>query len=77
MKRFAILSLACCLVCFWGASALAITPEAQPKVITSASKNLVEIGLSYSGDKNFLLRGQSGARGRSGHQAHRRKRRSH
>jgi uncharacterized protein (TIGR02186 family) len=55
MKRLAILSLACCLVCFWGASALAITPEAQPKVITSASKNVVEIGLTYSGDKIFFF----------------------
>ena len=55
MKRLVILSLACCLVCFWGASALAITPEAQPKVITSASKNVVEIGLSYSGDKIFFF----------------------
>ena len=55
MKRLLILSLACCLVCFWGASALAITPEAQPKVITSASKNVVEIGLSYSGDKIFFF----------------------
>ena len=55
MKRIAILSLACCLVCFWGAVALAITPEAQPKVITSASKNIVEIGLSYSGDKIFFF----------------------
>ncbi len=55
MKRLAILSLACCLVCFWGALALAATPEAQPKVITSASKNVVEIGLSYSGDKIFFF----------------------
>jgi hypothetical protein len=55
MKRLSILCLACCLVCFWGASALAVTPEAQPKVITSASKNVVEIGLSYSGDKIFFF----------------------
>ena len=55
MKRLLILCLACCLVCFWGASALAITPEAQPKVITSASKNVVEIGLTYSGDKIFFF----------------------
>jgi uncharacterized protein (TIGR02186 family) len=55
MKRLLILSLACCLVCFWGASALALTPEEQPKVITSASKNVVEIGLSYSGDKIFFF----------------------
>jgi uncharacterized protein (TIGR02186 family) len=55
MKRLLILCLACCLVCFWGASAQAINPEAQPKVITSASKNVVEIGLSYSGDKIFFF----------------------
>ena len=55
MKRLAILSLACCLVCFAAAVALAITPEAQPKVITSASKNVVEIGLSYSGDRIFFF----------------------
>src|SRR3989339_1546669 len=55
MKRLSILCLACCLVCFWGASALAVSPEAQQKVITSASKNIVEIGLSYSGDKIFFF----------------------
>jgi uncharacterized protein (TIGR02186 family) len=55
MKRLAILSLAGCLVCSWGALALAVTPEAKPKVITSASKNVVEIGLSYSGDKIFFF----------------------
>jgi uncharacterized protein (TIGR02186 family) len=55
MKRLSILCLACCLICFWGASALAVSPEAQPKVITSASKNVVEIGLSYSGDKIFFF----------------------
>jgi len=55
MKRTLNLLLACCLVCCWGASALAVTPEAQPKVITSASKNVVEIGLSYSGDKIFFF----------------------
>jgi uncharacterized protein (TIGR02186 family) len=55
MKRLAIFSLTCCLICLWGAVALAITPETQPKVITSASKNVVEIGLSYSGDKIFFF----------------------
>jgi uncharacterized protein (TIGR02186 family) len=29
----------------------ALTPEAQQKVVTAASKNLVEIGLSYHGDE--------------------------
>ena len=38
-----------------GGAALAVTPEGQPKVITSASKNVVEIGLSYSGDKIFFF----------------------
>jgi uncharacterized protein (TIGR02186 family) len=55
MQRTLTLLLACCLVCFWGASALGDTPEGQPKVITSASKNVVEIGLSYSGDKIFFF----------------------
>ena len=55
MKRISILSLACCLVCFWGALALAVTPEAQQKVVTSASKNVVEIGLSYHGDQIFFF----------------------
>ena len=55
MRRLLILSLAWRLVCFWGAPILAVTPEAQPKVITSASKNLVEIGLSYAGDKIFFF----------------------
>lgn len=55
MKRLLILSLACCVVCFWGAPVLGVTPEDQPKVITSASKNVVEIGLSYSGDKIFFF----------------------
>ena len=55
MRRLLILSLTCSLVCCWGASALAITPEAQQKIITSASKNVVEIGLTYSGDKIYFF----------------------
>jgi uncharacterized protein (TIGR02186 family) len=55
MKRIVTLCMAGCLVCFWVASAPAITPEDQQKVITSASKNVVEIGLSYSGDKIFFF----------------------
>jgi len=31
--------------------ALAVTPEGQEKVVTAASKNLIEIGLSYQGDQ--------------------------
>jgi uncharacterized protein (TIGR02186 family) len=55
MKRLLILLLACCLGCLWGASVLAITPEAQQKVVTAASKNVVEIGLSYHGDQIFFF----------------------
>jgi uncharacterized protein (TIGR02186 family) len=55
MKRTLILLLGCCLGCLWGASALAITPEAQQKVVTAASKNVVEIGLSYRGDRIYFF----------------------
>jgi uncharacterized protein (TIGR02186 family) len=55
MKRFVTLILACSLGCGWGASALALTPEAQEKVLTAASKNVVEIGLSYRGDRIFFF----------------------
>jgi uncharacterized protein (TIGR02186 family) len=51
MKRFLILALVCCLGCLWGTPALAVSPEGQPHVLTSASKNLIEIGLSYHGDQ--------------------------
>jgi uncharacterized protein (TIGR02186 family) len=51
MKRTLILLLAACLGGLWGVPALATTPEAQPKVLTAASKNVVEIGLSYRGDQ--------------------------
>jgi uncharacterized protein (TIGR02186 family) len=51
MKRLLTLILACGLGCLWGTSALALTPEAQQKVLTAASKNVVEIGLSYRGDR--------------------------
>jgi uncharacterized protein (TIGR02186 family) len=55
MKRTLSLLLVSCLGCLWGASALAITPEAQEKVVTAASKNVVEIGLSYSGDRIYFF----------------------
>lgn len=55
MKRIFILLLAGCLGCLWGTQALAIPPEAQEKVLTSASKNVVEIGLSYHGDQIFFF----------------------
>jgi uncharacterized protein (TIGR02186 family) len=51
MKRFLGLALACGLGCLWGSQALAISPEAQEHVLTAASKNLIEIGLSYRGDQ--------------------------
>ncbi|OGP75350.1 MAG: hypothetical protein A2Y80_10545 [Deltaproteobacteria bacterium RBG_13_58_19] len=51
MKRLRLFLLAGCLVgLFWG-EAQGITPEARQKVITAASKNLIEIGLSYRGDQ--------------------------
>jgi uncharacterized protein (TIGR02186 family) len=55
MKRTLSLLLVCCLGCFWGASVLAAAPEAQQKVVTAASKNVVEIGLSYSGDRIYFF----------------------
>lgn len=51
MKRILPLFIILGLVCFWGAPAAAITPEAKQKVVTAASKNLIEIGLSYRGDQ--------------------------
>ena len=55
MKRILTLLLTGCLVCLCGAQALAVTPEAQQKVVTSASKNVVEIGLTYHGDQIFFF----------------------
>ena len=51
MRRTAILILALGLGCLWAAEAPAVAPEAQQKVVTAASKNLIEIGLSYHGDR--------------------------
>ncbi len=51
MKRTLTLLLAICLGCFLGGEGHATTPEAHEKVITAASKNLIEIGLSYRGDQ--------------------------
>lgn len=51
MKRLGFLFLACCLTALSGTAARAVTPEAREKIITAASKNLVEIGLSYRGDQ--------------------------
>ncbi len=55
MKRLFTLLLAVCLGCLWGTSALALTPGTQKKVVTAASKNVVEIGLSYHGDQIFFF----------------------
>jgi uncharacterized protein (TIGR02186 family) len=55
MKKILTLLLTGCLLCLWGTQALAVTPEAQQKVVTSASKNLVEIGLTYRGDQIFFF----------------------
>jgi uncharacterized protein (TIGR02186 family) len=51
MKRTIALVLALSLGFLAGSEALAVTPEAPPKVVTAASKNLIEIGLSYRGDQ--------------------------
>jgi uncharacterized protein (TIGR02186 family) len=51
MKRILPLLLFLGLLCFWGAPAAAVTPEAKQKMVTATTKNLIEIGLSYSGDQ--------------------------
>lgn len=51
MKRPGIILLTACLMVLAGSAAPAVTPEAREKVITAASKNLVEIGLTYRGDQ--------------------------
>jgi len=51
MKRTAILLAALCLAGLGAPPAWAISPEAQQKVVTAASKNLIEIGVSYRGDQ--------------------------
>jgi uncharacterized protein (TIGR02186 family) len=55
MKRVITLLVAVCLGCLGGMSALAATPKAPEKVLTSASKNVIEIGLSYRGDQIFFF----------------------
>jgi uncharacterized protein (TIGR02186 family) len=54
-KRLLSLVLAGALGCLWGTQALAITPETQQKVVTAASKNVIDIGLSYQGDQVFFF----------------------
>jgi uncharacterized protein (TIGR02186 family) len=51
MKRLLALLLVLWVAGFGLGVAHALTPEAQQKVVTAASKNLVEIGLSYHGDE--------------------------
>ncbi|MEW6387682.1 MAG: TIGR02186 family protein [Thermodesulfobacteriota bacterium] len=55
MKRFGLFLLACSLVGLCWGEAQGITPEAREKVITAASKNLIEIGLSYRGDRIYFF----------------------
>jgi uncharacterized protein (TIGR02186 family) len=55
MKRAWIMLMALALAGLGGAPALAITPEAQQKVVTAASKNLIEIGVSYRGDRIYFF----------------------
>jgi len=51
MKRLGIFWLSLCLVILWAATAFAVAPEAQQKIVTAASKNLIQIGLAYRGDR--------------------------
>lgn len=51
MKRAWVLLVIFSLAAFWAGTAAAVTPAAKEKVLTAASKNLVEIGLSYRGDQ--------------------------
>jgi uncharacterized protein (TIGR02186 family) len=51
MKKSFLLAAILALSLLTLAPAWAAAPEGQPKVITSASKNLIEIGLTYKGDE--------------------------
>jgi uncharacterized protein (TIGR02186 family) len=51
MKLLAPLFAGMCLVGLFRTDALAFSPEAQEKVITAASKIVIQIGLSYRGDE--------------------------
>jgi uncharacterized protein (TIGR02186 family) len=55
MKRALIFLLALGLTALWGGGATAVTPEARQTVVTAASKNLIEIGLSYRGDQVYFF----------------------
>lgn len=51
MRRLAMLLAAAGWALLAGTEAVAVSPAASEKVLTAASKNLVEIGLSYRGDQ--------------------------
>lgn len=51
MKRLLPLLLVLGLGFLHAAPAAAVTPEAKQKILTAASKNLIEIGISYRGDE--------------------------
>jgi len=51
MKRCVSLFFALGLVAGFSGLAGAVTPEAKEKIVTAASKNLINIGLSYQGDQ--------------------------
>ncbi|MDI6853989.1 MAG: TIGR02186 family protein [Deltaproteobacteria bacterium] len=51
MKRLVIILAAVSLMGLVAGRAWSISPEAQNKVVTAASKNVIQIGLSYRGDE--------------------------
>ncbi|MDD2903006.1 MAG: TIGR02186 family protein [Syntrophales bacterium] len=55
MKRVLIFLLALALAFLGAGVAAAVTPQAQKQVVTAASKNLIEIGLSYRGDQIYFF----------------------
>ncbi len=55
MKRLLLFLVVLLLAGGSPGAALAVSPEAQEKVVTSASKNLIEIGLSYQGDQIYFF----------------------
>uniref|UniRef100_A0A7C5ENN3 TIGR02186 family protein n=1 Tax=Desulfobacca acetoxidans TaxID=60893 RepID=A0A7C5ENN3_9BACT len=55
MKGGLRLLLALGLAAALGQPAGAITPEAKEKIVTAASKNLIEIGLTYRGDQIYFF----------------------
>jgi uncharacterized protein (TIGR02186 family) len=51
MKRLALIMAAWACVGLGSGTAGAVTPEAQKKIVTAATKNQIQIGLSYRGDE--------------------------